>query len=119
MTLARVFQGLEQTSDEARLGRNIDHETPEFGNCSYLEQEARLQQTMDAFKVRVQPEELSAKSAAASPKVTALIEAEPVTPSTTEQQFRPALTPGSNPITTDAYIVRVKRDQVDRGQLQN
>jgi hypothetical protein len=105
MTLAEAYQGLEQTSDEERLGHKIDNEATEFGKSSYLEQKAKLQKAMDEFKARVRPEELSAKSAAAGPQATDAVEAESAVPSTTEQQFRPIVSPGTNPITIDADIV--------------
>ena len=56
----------------------------------------------------MRPEELSTKSAAAGPQVTDAVEAESAAPSTTAQQFRPTVSPSTNPITIDADIVRGK-----------
>ena len=105
MSLAEAYQGLGQTSDEARLGLKIESEATEFGKSSYLEQKAKLGDAMNTFKRRVRPDELSAESAAgAAPQVTEAIEAKPGEPLSTTQQFRPLVSSSANPIIIDADI---------------
>jgi hypothetical protein len=105
-TLAEAYQGLSLTSDEERLGRKIDGEASEFAKATYQEQKAKLGKAMDEFKRRVQPDELSAKPA--DPQASDTVEPESAAPSTTTQQFRPAVSSSTNPITIDANIVRGK-----------
>ena len=70
-TLAEAYQGLDQTSDEARLERKIDGEASEFAKATYQEQKAKLGKAMDEFKRRVRPEELSAgTTVSTAPQVT-------------------------------------------------
>ena len=109
MTLAEAYQGLGQTSDEERLERKIDSEPTEFGKSSYLEQKAKLKKAIDEFERRVRPAELTAQSATggAQPMPQA-VEAKSGAPATTAQQFRPAVSSSTNPITIDANIVRGK-----------
>jgi hypothetical protein len=105
MSLAEAYQGLGQTSDEARLGLKIESEATEFGKSSYLEQKAKLGDAMNTFKRRVRPDELSAESAAgAATQVTEAIEAKPGEPLSTTQQFRPLVSSSANPIIIDADI---------------
>ena len=108
MTLAEAYQGLGRAEDEERLERKIESEATEFGKSSYLEQKAKLEKAIDEFKQRVRPEELNAKSAAAGQQVANAVDAESAAPSMTTQQFRPAVSSSTNPITIDADIVRGK-----------
>jgi hypothetical protein len=105
-TLAEAYQGLSLTSDEERLGRKIDGEASEFAKATYQEQKAKLGKAMDEFKRRVRPDELSATPA--GPQASGAVEPESAATSTTTQQFRPAVSSSTNPITIDANIVRGK-----------
>ncbi|HJY82053.1 MAG TPA: tetratricopeptide repeat-containing protein [Candidatus Binatia bacterium] len=108
MTLAEAYQGLGRTGEEW-LGRKIESEATKFGKASYLEQKDKLEKAIDEFKRKVRPEELSAESAAdGAPLATPAVEAKSGESLTTTQQFRPAVSSSTNPITIDADIGRGK-----------
>lgn len=109
MTLAEAYQGLGRTPDEERLGDKIESVATPFDKDSYLGQKAKLRAAMGEFERRVRPDELSAKPAAGgAPLATQAVEAKSGEPVTTTQQFRPAVSSSTNPITIDADIVRGK-----------
>ena len=102
MTLAEAYQGLGLTSDEQRLAPRIEAVATEFGKQSYLQQKVKLTQGMAEFTRRIRPDERSAQPVVGDGEQT---DSDAATqPLSTNQQFRPGVSPGAHPIIIDANI---------------